>query len=176
LGSFGLVHGSINISFPGNDGEDYVVHQAGSGFWVGDLALLSQGPRLVSIHAAEPTMMVQFRARELGRLVREDPRLHYDFYALTYANFKTALHIITNLAIRSVDMRVADRLLLQATSHADSEGWIPTTQPDLAQMLAISLPTLRRTIGRFTSAGLVKQGYGRIKVIDPEGLRSICRS
>ena len=57
-GIFGLVRGSINIAFPRNDGEDYIAHHAGSGFWVGDLALFAKGLRLVSIHAAEPTTMV----------------------------------------------------------------------------------------------------------------------
>jgi CRP/FNR family cyclic AMP-dependent transcriptional regulator len=173
-GVFGLVRGSLNISFPRNDGEDYIVHQAGSGFWFGDLALFSRGTRLVSVHAAEPTTMVQIRARELGKLVREDPRLYADFYALTYENFKTALQIITNLAITSVDKRVADRLLLEATAYPDSEGWIPISQPDLAQLLAVSLPTLRRAIGQFASAGLVEQGYGPIRVIDRKALQRVC--
>ena len=57
-GIFGLVRGSINIAYPRNDGEDYIAHHAGSGFWVGDLALFAKGLRLVSIHAAEPTTMV----------------------------------------------------------------------------------------------------------------------
>lgn len=173
-GVFGLVRGSLNISFPRNDGEDYIMHRAGSGFWVGDLALFSRGARLVSIHAAEPTTMVQIGARELNKLVREDPRLYTDFYALTYENFKTAFQIITNLAIPSVDKRVADRLLLEAAACPDPEGWISISQPDLAQLLAISLPTLQRVIRRLACSGLVQQGYGRIKVIDPKALQRIC--
>lgn len=113
-------------------------------------------------------------ARELNKLVREDPRLYTDFYALTYENFKTAFQIITNLAIPSVDKRVADRLLLEAAACPDPEGWISISQPDLAQLLAISLPTLQRVIRRLACSGLVQQGYGRIKVIDPKALQQIC--
>src|SRR5262245_27682997 len=83
-GVFGLVSGSLNISFPRADGEDYTLHRAGAGFWLGDLALFSSGPRLVSIRAAEPTVMVHLPVPDLMRLVREDPRLYADFYALTY--------------------------------------------------------------------------------------------
>ena len=172
-GVFGLVDGSIKVAFPRNDGEDYIAHHAGSGFWVGDLALFASAPRLVSIHAAEPTTMVQLRPQDIARLVREDLRLHADFYALTYENFRTALNIIANLAIVSVDKRVADRLLLEAAAHPNADGWIQISQPDLAQLLAISLPTLRRTIGRLADAGLVEQGYGRVKVVDPKGLRKL---
>jgi len=47
-GVFGLVTGSLNISYPRADGEDYTVHRAGSGFWIGDVALFAKGGRLVS--------------------------------------------------------------------------------------------------------------------------------
>jgi CRP-like cAMP-binding protein len=98
-GVFGLVSGSLNISYPRGDGEDYTVHRAGSGFWIGDAAMLAKSVRLVSVRTAEPTIMVQLPIRELARLVRDDPRLYADFYALTYENFRTTLQIVTNLAI-----------------------------------------------------------------------------
>jgi Cyclic nucleotide-binding domain len=99
----GLISGSLNISFPRSDGEDYTAHRAGSGAWIGDLALLSTGVRLVSVRAAEPSMMVQLPVRELTRLMRDDPRLYADFYALTYENFQTALRIVGNLGIPSTE-------------------------------------------------------------------------
>jgi CRP-like cAMP-binding protein len=174
-GAFGLVCGSLNISFPRNDGEDYTVHRAGSGFWLGDLALLSRKRRLVSVRAAEPTIMVQLPARELGRLLRDDPRLYADFYALTYENFQTALQIIANLTITSAEKRVADRLVLEVEARGDSDGWISMSQPELAKLLAISLPTLQRVMRRLTAAGLVRKSYAKIQVIDRQALAHICR-
>jgi CRP/FNR family transcriptional regulator, cyclic AMP receptor protein len=173
--AFGLVSGSLNISFPRNDGEDYTLHRAGPGFWVGDLALFSKGPRLVSTRAAEPTQMVQLPVKDLARLVRDDPHLYADFYALTYENFQTALRIITNLAIPSTDKRVADRLLLEMEMRGEAEDWIALSQPELAKLVAISLPTLQRVMRRFASAGLVTIGYARIQVMDRDALLRLCR-
>ena len=82
-GVFGLVSGSLKISYPRGDGENYTAHRAGSGFWIGDLALFSDQPRLVSVHAAEPTVSAHLPVQDLARLVREDPRLYADFYSLT---------------------------------------------------------------------------------------------
>jgi CRP-like cAMP-binding protein len=175
-GVFGLVSGSLNISFPRNDGEDYVVHRAGSGFWFGDLALLSREPRLASIRAAEPTVMVQLPVAELRKLLRNDPRLYADFYALTYENFRTAFHVIANLAIVSTEKRVADRLVLEVNSRGDTDGWIALSQPELAKLVAISLPTLQRVMRRFSEAGLVQRSYARLQVIDRNALAKICRS
>ncbi len=174
-GVFGLVSGSLNISFPRGDGEDYTLHRAGSGFWAGDLALFSGVARLVSVRAAEPTMMVQLPAPELNRLVRDDPRLYADFYALTYENFQTALRIIANLAMTSADKRVADRLLLEVKSRGDMDGWISLSQMELAKLVAVSLPTLQRVMRRFADVGCVKKSYARIQVIDRDALVRICR-
>jgi len=174
-GMFGLVSGSLNISIPRADGEDYTLHRAGAGFWFGDLALFSQGPRLVSVHAAEPALMVQLPAPDLRRLVDEDPRLYADFYALTYANFRTAFQIISNLALSSTDKRLADRLLLEVETRGDGDGWISISQTELASLTAVSLPTLKRVMRRFADAGLINHGYARIQVLNREALARLCR-
>lgn len=176
-GVFGLVSGSLNISYPRADGEDYTVHRAGAGFWIGDLALFSSAPRLVSVRAAEPTLMAQLPGKELARLLRNDPRLYGDFYALTYENFRTALRIISNLAIASTDKRLADRLLLllsEVDSRSAADGWIPISQPELAKLLAVSLPTLQRVMRRFVNAGVLISNYARIRVIDRKALEKLC--
>jgi CRP/FNR family transcriptional regulator, cyclic AMP receptor protein len=174
-GVFGLVSGSLNISFPRSDGEDYTLHRAGTGFWVGDLALLSGEVRLVSVRAAEPTLMVHLPVHDLATLLREDPRLYADFYALTYENFKTAFRVISNLGIASTEKRLADRLIMEVESRGDAEGWIPLSQPELAKLLATSVPTLQRIMRRFVRDGIVKSNYGRIQVMDRDALMRLCK-
>jgi len=174
-GMFGLISGSLNISIPRADGEDFTLHRAGVGFWIGDLALFSQGPRLVSVHAAEPSLMVQLPGPDLRRLAEEDPRLYADFYALTYENFRTAFQIISNLAIASTDKRLADRLLLELQACGDGDGWISISQTELASLIAVSLPTLKRVMRRFAEAGLINHRYARIQVLDQKALKQVCR-
>ncbi len=173
-GVFGLVSGSLNFSYPRGDGEDYTAHRAGVGFWVGDLALFSDQPRLVSAHAAEPTVTVHLPVNDLTRLVREDPRLYADFYALTYENYALALRVISNLAIPSAEKRVADRLLQAVRTRGDAEGWISVSQPEFAKLVAVSLPTLQRVLRRFVNDGVLRTSYGRIQVLDQNALAKIC--
>ncbi|MEZ5786941.1 MAG: Crp/Fnr family transcriptional regulator [Xanthobacteraceae bacterium] len=173
-GVFGLVRGSLHISIPRIDGEDFIAHRAGAGFWIGDLALFAGEERLVSVRAAEPTQMVQLPADALQQLVRDNPWLYEDFYALTYQNFRTTFAILSMLSMSSTTKRVATKLLLQVETRADREGWIDISQPELAGLLAISLPTLQRIMRRFQAAGFIKSSYARIQVLDRNALAQIC--
>jgi CRP/FNR family cyclic AMP-dependent transcriptional regulator len=94
---------------------------------------------------------------------------------LTYENFKTAFRIISNLAITSTEKRLADRLIMEAETRGDGDGWIPISQPELAKLLAVSVPTLQRIMRRFVSAGLVRNSYARIQVVDRDALIRLCR-
>ena len=68
--------------------------------------------------------MVELPCPQLRKLVRSDPRLYADFYALTYENFRTALQVIANLAIGSAEKRVADRLVLEVEPAAmETDGF-----------------------------------------------------
>ena len=40
------------------------------------------------------------------------------------------------------------------------------TQYDLAEMLAMSLPTLQRNLHRLEKANLIELGYRRIRIVD----------
>lgn len=172
-GVFGLLQGSLNISIPRADGEVYTVHRAGSGFWVGDLALFANGGRLISVQAAEQTWMIQLPNHDLIQLVQDDPRLYEDFYALTYENFATTFQVVANLTISSTPKRLADRLLLEAESEGD--GRISLSQTELATLTALSLPTLKRALARFASAGYIDQRYGFIRLVDRDGLLRVCK-
>ena len=174
-GMFGLISGSLNISIPRADGEDYTLHRAGTGFWLGDLALFSQGTRLVSVHAAEPTLMVQLPAPDLRRLVEEDPRLYADFYALTYENVRTTFQIISNLAMRRRTSVWQTDCCSRLKTRGDKEGWISISQSELASLTAVSLPTLKRVMRRFADAGLINHRYARIQVLSREALARLCR-
>ncbi len=115
-------------------------------------------------------------AQDLKRLTTETPALYADFYTLTYENTHTLLRIIANLAIPSNQKRLADRLLMDLNARGAEEGWIAISQPELASLTAMSLPTLRRVLRHFAASGIITQHYGTIHVHDRKALLKICRS
>lgn len=173
-GLFGLVEGALRLSVPRDDGEDYVIHRADPGFWIGDAAQFSDDGRLVTLTAAASTTVVHVSAEALERLVEAEPRLYRDFYALTHQNFRTALRLFVNTLVPDSDLRVALRLLHQHELAGEPERGIALAQAEFADLVGLSLPTLQRALKRLAEAGLVEIGYGRIRILDREALLRRC--
>jgi CRP-like cAMP-binding protein len=173
-GLYGLVEGALRISVPRDDGEDYVIHRADPGFWIGDAAQFSDGGRLVTLTAAGPTLVAHVSVEALERLVEADPRLYRDFYALTHQNFRTALRLFVNTLVPESDLRVALRLLHQDELAGQPERGVALAQAEFADLVGLSLPTLQRALKRLGEAGLIEVGYGRLRILDREGLLRRC--
>jgi cAMP-dependent protein kinase regulator len=70
---FALVQGRVEVVRHLQGGERRKVGQLGEGAFFGELALISEGPRLASVVAAEPVVLLEFARARLGELMRRHP-------------------------------------------------------------------------------------------------------
>jgi CRP-like cAMP-binding protein len=172
-GVYGLVQGTLDILIPRLDGDEQLIHRAEAGFWIGDLALFAQQRRLVGVRATEPCTMVYLPQDQLKQVIRREPGLIGDFYKLTHSNIATALRLLGMLAIPRAENRVAIRLLMQ-NDAAPADDWIRLSQDCLADLVALSQQSVRRALRSLEERGLVEVGYGRLRILDPEKLATLC--
>lgn len=174
-GLYGLISGSFEITLPGDDGVETLVHRADPGFWIGDLALFSEQPRLVSITTTSQTETMFLPQRFIRRMVEVEPALLRDFYDLTHQNTALALRLLANLSVCQSERRLGLRLLHYSELSADDDGWLKLSQDHLASLVAVSLPTLQRILRRFADEGLVELSYRKLRVLDAARLALRCR-
>lgn len=173
-GVHGLVAGTVDVSIPGEQGLEFTIHRAEPGFWVGDLALFSDAPRLISLRAAQPTVMVYLDGRLLRALAEREPPVLRAVYALNHLNFATALRLVANLGVASSEARIGLRLLYHLETAPQADGWLNLSQAALSEMLGLSPPTVQRSLKRMQELGLIEGGYGRVRVRDRVGLMRFC--
>ncbi|WP_210209135.1 Crp/Fnr family transcriptional regulator [Dichotomicrobium thermohalophilum] len=169
-GLFGLVSGALDIVVPRSDGLEVTIHRAEPGFWVGELAIFTNKTRRVSVFAAMPTQTLHIPYTALRQLVRDEPRFYEDFYELVEANFGNALQLLANLTTPTSVGRVASRLLLHDALKPAGASALQISQAKLAELVALSLPTLQRVMRRLQQKGLIELGYGQIRIVDRQGL------
>ncbi|WP_170608681.1 Crp/Fnr family transcriptional regulator [Ruegeria arenilitoris] len=175
-GVYTVLDGAVQITAPADDGQEFVLHRQGGGFWIGDLALFADAQRLVSVVATQETRTLFFPSTRVDRLVKENPEYIRDFYALTHENMQTALRIMANLAVTGTEKRLVLRLLHLDEGTSKSNGWITVSQDELAEMVAVSQPTLHRNLHRLADLGLIELGYGRVRLRNRRKLIASCQS
>jgi CRP-like cAMP-binding protein len=173
-GLYGVYEGSVSVSIPSESGIDYLAVRTDPGFWIGDLALFAEQRRLVSVIAATRVRALFVSSIDMLAIVRADPDRYRDFYALTHENMALSLRLLTNVATPGSEQRLGLRLLQHDDAHPASGKWLLYSQYELAQMLAISSPTLQRALKRLAQAGMIEVGYGRVRVIDRDRLIRHC--
>lgn len=175
-GIYAVLNGGVQITAPADDGQEFVLHREGAGFWVGDLALFADALRLVSVVTTQQTQTLFFPNAQITRLVQRNPDYIRDFYALSHENMQTALRIMANLAVTGTEKRLVLRLLHLDEGSSKSEGWIVVSQEELAEMIAVSQPTLHRNLHRLAELDLIELGYGRVRLKDRAALIASCQS
>lgn len=175
-GLYCVIHGAVEVCAPADDGQEFVAHRDGAGFWVGDLAMLADETRLVSVTATEQSRMALVPTARIFEMLRETPDFYRDFYAITHANMRTALRILANMGVNGADRKMALRLLHTQETLAGADGWMNISQDQLAAMIGVSLPTSQRLLRGFSESGAVELGYGRLRIIDSKALTKLAES
>jgi CRP/FNR family cyclic AMP-dependent transcriptional regulator len=174
-GIFGLVHGALDVTIPRVDGEDFLIHRAEPGFWIGDLALFARQPRLVSVRSAKQSCLAHLPQDDLEALVRSDPATMVEFYDLSHRNMALALQLLGNVTVTGATERVALRLIIMHEARLAAGGdWIEIHQKYLSELVALSLQSIRRALTELEQSGLIETGYGRIRVVDARALADRC--
>lgn len=175
-GIFGVAEGAVHIEVPADDGQELVIYHADTGFWVGDLELFSDGPRMATVTAVAPTLCLFFPKQALVDLLASEPQFYKDFYKMSYENGRAIMRTLANMTVTGSDRRLALRILQYDEGKRDVDAWIAIAQNQLAMTTALSVPTLERVLRRMASAGLVEIGYGKIRILDRDGLKDLAKS
>lgn len=175
-GLYSIVSGAVKLTIPADDGQEFIAHRDGAGFWIGDLAMLSDQTRLISVVATHPTRTLFVPSVWVTKVVAQNPAYYRDFYALERENMRTALRIIANLGVSRADQRLALRLLHLEETLAGDDRWIDLSQDELAGMAVVSVPTIQRALRKLSQDGLVELGYGRLRIINRAALLEMCQN
>jgi len=163
-GIYGLAAGDLQITFPLIAEEPVIIHRAEIGFWIGDAAELADETRIVTIMAASPTRLLHLPSPSIRVLLANSPEHWRAFYKLSTKNSRLVVSLLAEALSLTVRARVCRRLLALSNHRGDAA----ITQDELAKLLGITRPTLRRCLVDLEGQGAIKTWYRRVRVIDPD--------
>jgi CRP-like cAMP-binding protein len=166
-GIYGLASGGLQMTFPLVAEEPVIVYRAEIGFWIGDAAELASRPRMVTLMAASEAKLLHLSSAAIKILLANKPEQWRCFYQLSMSNLHLAVTQLAEALALTVRARVCRRLL----ALSDTEGHAVITQEELAKLLGVARPTLRRCLVDLETQGAIETHYGKLRVVDASILR-----
>ena len=174
-GLFGLVDGSYDLHVPRLDGELVAVLNMSPGYWIGDLAILSGEPGLVTMQATSDSTLVHVPAHIVEKMVEDDPSMYREFYKISRQNTELALQVVAGLVAGKAENKILLRLILLDELNAGQDGWIDILREDLAGHLGLSYPSVHRVLKQHADDGIIELSYGRMRVLQRKKLLFIAK-
>lgn len=167
-GIYGLARGALDISSPGGGDEQVALSRAEPGFWIGDTALLSNSPRLVTVTAMTEARMLFVAGPAVLRLLRDRPEFWPCFYMLSNINIATTLGLLAEALSCPPRVRISRHILRLSLAGDDT---VMASQADIARLAGVTRATMSRGLCELIASGAIETGYRSIRVRDRHALR-----
>jgi CRP/FNR family transcriptional regulator, cyclic AMP receptor protein len=158
---------------------DGVFGQFDAPYWFGDIAMFDRIGRTHSVEATQSVEVLHVPVEPLDRYLDAHPEAWRWLGLLLALKLRLCFTLLDELAGVPADARVARRLLLLATGFGMDERQLKHAleihQEQLAQMVGMSRTSVNPILGRLSAAGMLSLSYGRIRIIDMAGLKSLAQ-
>jgi len=155
-----LRSGAVRTLITSDAGEERLLTTYGPGSIFGEASFFDGMPRVSTAEAAADCTIVRLSHDTVDHLFSQHPELARTVRLLSG-------HVDT-MSFQSADKRLANLLL----NHPDTPE-LHVTHEDLAAALGVNRVTVSRLLGSFARHGLIRTGYGVIRILDPSGLEAI---
>lgn len=169
--------GRVRAFFNSDDGQEMTLEGIGDGRIFGENTLLSKSGRLNSMQAVSDVELISCTLEELLPVLHEYPELMKIVFELMAETISNLSRQVLRLSFMNAPARIAD-YLLQVSEDPDPSlnicgGVLPYTHTDLALSVNLTRSTVSRILREFERKGLIESGYGKIRILNPDGLKLV---
>lgn len=173
-GIYIVLTGAVKVYVALPRGDDSLVHVAMPGQIFGHAAGLGQGPRLATVIAAEPSVLMHLPDTTLNQLAATYPEIWSSLARLLYRQVGAMLQHIAYLQSASTQARLAVQLLQLGFPNGSLQA-VTLSQAELAELIGVTRKTVNGLLRELQADGLIAIRGRRIDLQDPQELRKIAR-
>lgn len=166
-----LLGGVRLVSYP-QAGRSLVNLTVPAGRWFGVLSALDGGPQPHDAVATGRTLLLHLPIQDIDALAAVTPDLHRHLASLSCRLLRAAIDQMGLMLLHSPPARLAHVLLDLAGDEPEGRR-LRINQDDLAFRVGLSRQNLGRLLTQAERGGLIRRAYGRIDILDPEGLSAL---
>lgn len=173
---FLIIAGFVRVEATTADGRSVLLSLRVAGEMVGELAPLAGMSRSATVVAATAVTAAVVSWHRLQGFLAKHPAAADAMHAAVASKFHHATRHRIAVAGSSLTKRVASVLMYLAEAHGLPDSGsvriaVPLSQPDLARLVGVSEPSLRRALAELRDSGIVTSGYRTQAITDMAALR-----
>jgi len=166
-----LEQGTIKGVRTSLDGREQIVKVFHPGEVFCAASVFTGRPNQLTMIALEPVSVWMIPGQELLQLMERFPALMHSVVRQFAERVCGLVDLVEDLSLRTVEMRLARRLLEEATDGViRRDRW--ATQSAIAARLGTVTYVINRALRRLEEAGLISVSREALTILDPEGLRA----
>ena len=160
-----LGSGAVRTLMTSDEGEVRLLTTYGPGSIFGEASFFDGMPRVSTAEAATDCKIVRLSHDKVSELFRAHPELASAVITYLARTVRLLSSHVDTMSFQSAQQRLITLLL----NHPQRDV-IHVTHEELAAALGLSRVTISRLLGSFARQGLLKTGYGTIRLLDRERL------
>ncbi len=164
-----IVEGSVAVGQYLADGEFRAMAVLGPGDSWGELAMFAGRPRVVDAVARSVCSLRHIRQQAFEQALQDHPAAMRLLLGALSTQLQEILDVTAGIRSGSAKARVAGMLATLAGS-LDLPASIEVSQQELGELLGLSRMTVNSALRDYEEVGAIRRHYGRIDVIDRDGL------
>lgn len=164
--------GRVRISRFSTGGREQVLNQIGPGGHFNTVPMFDGGTCPANAEALSDVTLLALPRGPLLQVVDDHPALARALLHEFTGRLRHLVDLVDNLALHTVQGRLAGLLLEQAEAAAHGETVYPLTQAEMAARLGTVREMISRTLKSFEALGLIRLERGAIVVLDHAGLEA----
>ena len=168
-----VIVGRVKIARVGLNGREQVLNVIGAGGHFNTVPMFDGGSCPANAEALTPVELIALPREALRQVVEAHPSLALALLGEFTGRLRHLVNLVDNLALHTVQGRVADLLLLQAEAAERGEQVHPLTQAEMASRIGTVREMVSRTLKGFETQGLIRLDRGTITLLDRKGLAEL---
>lgn len=165
-----VLKGQMKILRSSPSGREQVIHIATPGQNINLVPVLDSGANPATVQSLTNCTVLSFPCEPLRALIQREPALAVALLTDLAARQRRLVSLIDELALHTVQGRLASLLLTRAEAAERGIPVPPMTQADMANHLGTVREMISRTLKTFEGLGLIEMKQGAIVVKDRMGL------
>jgi CRP-like cAMP-binding protein len=173
-----ILSGTLMFGLTDSQGRCHVARPVAAGQFFNLLPVFDRGPAIHDAYASGKTKLMLFEAQAFLHLVQKHHELRDAFHQILHYRNRLLWLELANIALLPLRQRCAQLLMqIMLPAHtASSPGKaveISVSQTEISQMLGYTRQVVNRELRRLADEGVLDLSYMRIRVLQPQRLRSI---